>query len=475
MSTAGSDMLRLRISLQGSEPEIWRLIEVGEYLTLAQLHLVLQTVFGWEDSHLHAFVDEDPWMPRRRGGAGIPRIGLPPRRWVDEWTMNDGADEGEEPESATSIGEAFAHDGPIWYEYDFGDGWIHRIELIERWSAEPEARPVTIVRGARRGPLEDSGGIGGYEEKLAILADPRHPDHEWIAEWTRSVAGPWGSAGLELFDAELFDPEAVQAELDLLTGGGTDMSGLVDAGRGVGEDAPIVAFASLLPVSLRVRLRLHVRRTGLLDDGRGDALDATIARPYLWLLERLGDDGVRLTEAGRMPPALVRQAAADLGWSGLVRRPVTREDQSREMGDLRETAVQLRLVRKYRGRLEPVARTRKVAGDADAIVRLLAHMLLRQRLTDHQLLASATLVIGLADGSLATTADAQRAVLHLLGDLGLTERDGSPLDSKWYYWLTAPVRDVLHLLGLWPDRVYFGTDEPVPSEALRQFARLALR
>jgi hypothetical protein len=31
--------------------------------------------------------------------------------------------------------------------------------------------------GARRGPLEDSGGLPGYEEMMDALADPSHPDH----------------------------------------------------------------------------------------------------------------------------------------------------------------------------------------------------------------------------------------------------------------------------------------------------------
>lgn len=473
MSSARPDMFRLRASIEGSDPEIWRLIEVGEYLTLSDLHLVLQTVFGWQDSHLHAFVDEDPWTPSRRRGQGIPRIGRPPRRWVDAWTMSDGAEEGEEPASGTTIGEAFAHDGPIWYEYDFGDGWIHRIELIERWPSEPGEGSVRLVRGARRGPLEDSGGIGGYAEKLEILADPNHPDHAWIADWVSTMTGPWGASAPDGFDPDYFDLDGVRAELEVLTRTDGDMSGLVDASRGIAEDAPIVAFASLLPVPLRTQLRLHLRRTGGLEVDQ--PVDASIAHPYLWLLHELGDDGVRLTETGRMPSALVKRAVAEFGWHGFTRGAVTREDQIREVAALRESAVQLRLARKYRGRLELVARTRKIAGDSDAVVRQLAHMLLRQKLSEQELLASTMLVLGLAGGSISTPDDAQRAVLGLLDDLGFAEPDGSPLDARWYYWLTAPVRDVLHLLGLWPGRVYLRAPAPNPSDALRHFARQALR
>ena len=33
-------------------------------------------------------------------------------------------------------------------------------------------------------PLEDCGGRFGFEEKMAILADPKHPYYQEIMDWT---------------------------------------------------------------------------------------------------------------------------------------------------------------------------------------------------------------------------------------------------------------------------------------------------
>ena len=33
-------------------------------------------------------------------------------------------------------------------------------------------------------PLEDCGGRFGFEEKLEILADSKHPDYQEIMDWT---------------------------------------------------------------------------------------------------------------------------------------------------------------------------------------------------------------------------------------------------------------------------------------------------
>ena len=57
-----------------------------------------------------------------------------------------------------------------------------------------------LIRGERRGPLEDSGGIHGYAEKLRILASPDDPEHEDVRDWVDGALAP-GETG--------FDPDAL--------------------------------------------------------------------------------------------------------------------------------------------------------------------------------------------------------------------------------------------------------------------------
>src|SRR5438132_6528213 len=58
MSSA-SEVSELRITLLDVEPQVWRLIAVPTDLTLADLHIVLQAVMGWENRHLHQFETAD--------------------------------------------------------------------------------------------------------------------------------------------------------------------------------------------------------------------------------------------------------------------------------------------------------------------------------------------------------------------------------------------------------------------------------
>lgn len=60
---------------------------------------------------------------------------------------------------------------------------LRRLELVSRRPADEISPSARLIDGARRGPLEDSGGFRGYEEIMDALADPSHPDHAEHSGW----------------------------------------------------------------------------------------------------------------------------------------------------------------------------------------------------------------------------------------------------------------------------------------------------
>jgi hypothetical protein len=78
------------------------------------------------------------------------------------------------------------------YEYDFGDGWDHEVKVEKALRFEPCMAYPVCTAGARACPPEDSGGVLGYEDFLAALADPRHPRHEELCSWIGGVFDPKG-------------------------------------------------------------------------------------------------------------------------------------------------------------------------------------------------------------------------------------------------------------------------------------------
>ncbi|WP_417512349.1 plasmid pRiA4b ORF-3 family protein [Microbacterium sp.] len=459
---------RLRVSLIGSEPEIWRVFDIHQHVSLRMLHIALQTIMGWRESHLHTFTDIDPFS----------RPSGPVRRWASP--DFDDQIEGTLSEDDFAVGDVLGNVDSLkldslWYEYDFGDGWVHRIDVVERMPDEALLAPVVLLDGAGRGPFEDSGGPGGYAEKLAIAADPQHPEHEEITAWIRATVGPWAPTSPDAFDLV-----GIQGELNLLFNpeesgiSPSDMSGLVKSDRhrrpgDIDEASPIASLASALPLPIRAELRQHLHATGILEPTEIDAeAAARIVRPFAWLMDAIGQDGLALTAAGWMPPATVLAGMTALGWADDWIGKGNREDLTPPIANLRETAQRMGLVRMQKGRLLLSAAAKKALTDPQLQLRLVATGLYR-KLSDAETDAATLLLLAIADGTPRN--DRWRAVafgLEICGWRSASGRMFTPLDidhATFHAW------QVLDLLGGSSRRSRPRADDP----DLVLFAREALR
>ncbi|WP_251040379.1 plasmid pRiA4b ORF-3 family protein [Arthrobacter sp. ISL-72] len=195
-------ILEVHVELIDSEPKIWRQLEVRGSMALDQVHLVLQAAFGWEDAHLHKFTTDDPFAPLRPVNGEVPEV----LQWLPGQECEEPQDR---PEEDCSLDQLLALGaGAAFYEYDFGDSWLHRLELVSRRPAEPSTPLARLIDGARRGPLEDSGGFPGYEQIMDALADPSHPDHAEHSNWVVEITG-----SDEPFDPAFLDIPAVNRAL----------------------------------------------------------------------------------------------------------------------------------------------------------------------------------------------------------------------------------------------------------------------
>jgi hypothetical protein len=150
----------LKIGLNGTRPPIWRRLEVPSAIRLDRLSVLIQASFQWAGYHLWVFE-----TARGEYGEPDPELG---HRHAASVTLRS---------VAPTVGARLS------YVYDFGDDWRHDIVV------ESISRPlldVTYPRctgGRRAAPPEDCGGVWGYSDLLAVLADPDHPEHGERLEW----------------------------------------------------------------------------------------------------------------------------------------------------------------------------------------------------------------------------------------------------------------------------------------------------
>ena len=172
---------QLKVTLRNIKPPIWRRVQVESSITLSQLHLIIQTVMGWYNCHLHSFsIDGIEYRKPE------PNYGLELR---DE----------NKVKLASLIKQEKAK---FFYTYDFGDSWEHSILVEKILPKEPKVSYPLCIKAKRACPPEDCGGAWGYMEFLEAIQNPNHPEHESFLEW---VGGS--------FDSEFCDLEEINQRL----------------------------------------------------------------------------------------------------------------------------------------------------------------------------------------------------------------------------------------------------------------------
>lgn len=173
----------LRITLEEIRPRVRRTFAVPSGISLAALHHVIQAVMGWEDSHLHNF---------EIGGSRY------------EFPMPDTEQEPEVRDSGSAILGVLAPQAgdSFTYTYDFGDNWVHRVEVLKVGPGEPGVTYPVCLNGERACPPEDCGGPFSFMELLDALAHPRRKENREVLDWL----GPD-------YDPAAFDVSEVNAKL----------------------------------------------------------------------------------------------------------------------------------------------------------------------------------------------------------------------------------------------------------------------
>ncbi|RKS20691.1 pRiA4b ORF-3-like protein [Arthrobacter sp. AG1021] len=347
-------MLTLRIVLEGSAPPIWRTMEIDDGIMLDEAGLALQCVMGWEHAHLQAFHSAVPYA-REDAGQAIT--------WYEEQSRPEiGVGE---PQETTTLGQALAAaGGELYFEYDFGDCWMHKITVEAQRAKAPGEAPYRVVAGQLRAPLEDSGGIHGWQEKLSILQGnpaPEDLEAQDIVAWMHWRGGRWNPLEPAEFRADVAD-----ARLAMLAAQFTGDNGL---GRWFDTMEPELRRAISVPAA---QIGLGLQPGGITIP----PWFVDLMRPFA-VLTALCDAPVKLSAAGWLPPKIVGELVERSGLDGIDYESgsTKRENNMITVIRLRESAQQMGLLRKAKGVLTATRRGRQLMEDPVALAEYVARKL----------------------------------------------------------------------------------------------------
>ena len=153
-------MYHLKITIDGITPPIWRLIGIPETYTLNKLHHIIQIAFGWTNSHLYCFLQDD-----------VPITD--PLLWGGGTTLWD---------KKVKIMDVLKAVGDVMpYEYDLGDSWRHTV-VLQKIEVGGLNAP-RCIDGGRNAPPEDCGGIHGYQQLIQHRYHPERDGYIDLLEW----------------------------------------------------------------------------------------------------------------------------------------------------------------------------------------------------------------------------------------------------------------------------------------------------
>ncbi len=163
--------LTFRIHLIGTEPLVTRTFKVSAKTTLYEFHHIIQLVMGWTNSHLYQF--------------NVGEQVIADTRLVDD-ELGPVTDA-----KGVMVTQVFTKVGnTVTYEYDYGDGWIHHLELVVISTHPIDEVLPQIIWGEHACPPEDCGGSCGYKELKEVLLNPEHPEYKSTKKWVGSKFDP---------------------------------------------------------------------------------------------------------------------------------------------------------------------------------------------------------------------------------------------------------------------------------------------
>lgn len=178
---ASTQAYQLYVELEWVRPKVWRRLLVPITIELPLLHSTLLFGMGWGGGHLHEFMFGQDSYARNEAGLDLSEV-------MDE--------------AHVTLREALGARKTFVYVYDYGDNWRHKVKIEKIVTLDAPISSGVCIGGENACPPEDVGGAPGYEEFLAVLADPDDPDHEDQKEW---IGGS--------FDPAAFDVDEVNQRL----------------------------------------------------------------------------------------------------------------------------------------------------------------------------------------------------------------------------------------------------------------------
>jgi hypothetical protein len=156
------------ISLAETKPVVWRKVLAHDFIHLNELHLLIQMAMGWNNVHLYTFEINGKTYSDEESATEM------------DYLLADG----------TELRHVLGTTKKFIYHYDFGDDWIHEIEITEVLEDDPKMNYPVCIAGENACPPEDCGGPHSFENLKKVIAGKNSQEKDELLSWLGGFYNP---------------------------------------------------------------------------------------------------------------------------------------------------------------------------------------------------------------------------------------------------------------------------------------------
>ena len=162
----------IKVTIKNTHPPVWRRLQIPAGITFHELNAIIQLAFNWSGYHLYSFE------------IGNLLIEIPDDIYddFDYKVINS---------KRTKVDKYFDKIEKLEYTYDFGDNWIHDIQIENVVESEEKLKNPVCLKAKMASLPEDCGGPWGYEDLLDVINNPKDERYKDMKDWLEQGYSVW--------------------------------------------------------------------------------------------------------------------------------------------------------------------------------------------------------------------------------------------------------------------------------------------
>ena len=162
----------IKVTIKNTHPPVWRRLQIPAGITFHELNAIIQVAFNWSGYHLYSFE------------IGNLLIEIPDDIFddFDYKVINS---------KRTKVDKYFDEIEKLEYTYDFGDNWIHNIQIENVAESEEKLKNPVCLKAKMASLPEDCGGPWGYEDLLDVINNPKDERYQDMKDWIEQGYSVW--------------------------------------------------------------------------------------------------------------------------------------------------------------------------------------------------------------------------------------------------------------------------------------------